>query len=51
MAQTSLPCAAPAIGNAIRDALGHHIKTTPFTPEKVLRVLGTLESSQDGRSL
>jgi CO/xanthine dehydrogenase Mo-binding subunit len=40
--QTSLPCVAPAVGNAIRDAIGVHIHTTPFTPEKLIRALGLL---------
>jgi len=42
MSQTSIPCVAPAIGNAIRDAIGVHIHSTPFTAEKVLRALGKL---------
>lgn len=40
IAQTSIGCVAPAIGNAIRDAIGVHIRSTPFTPEKILRALG-----------
>lgn len=39
IAQTSIPCAAPAIGNAIYDAVGVRLTSTPFTPEKVLRAL------------
>jgi CO/xanthine dehydrogenase Mo-binding subunit len=44
MAQTSIPCMAPAIGNAIYDAIGVRICSTPFTPEKVLRALGKLRA-------
>lgn len=36
LAQTSLPCIAPAVGAAIRDAIGNYVRSTPFTPEKVL---------------
>lgn len=43
IAQTSIPCAAPAIANAIFDAVGARLTSTPFTPEKVLRAMGTLE--------
>jgi CO/xanthine dehydrogenase Mo-binding subunit len=39
MAQTSLPCVAPAIGNAIRDALGWPLRETPFTAQRVLMAL------------
>ena len=42
MSQTSIPCAAPAINNAIRDAIGVHLDSVPFTPEKILRALGKL---------
>lgn len=42
LSQTSLPCAAPAIGNAIRDALGVFVQTYPFTPDRVLRAIGRL---------
>lgn len=44
IAQTSIPCAAPAIANAICDALGVRLYSTPFTPEKILRALGDLQS-------
>jgi CO/xanthine dehydrogenase Mo-binding subunit len=43
MSQTSIPCVAPAIDNAILDASGVHVRSVPFTPEKVLRALGELE--------
>ncbi len=42
IAQTSIPCVAPAIGNAIYDAVGVRLESIPFTPEKILRALGTL---------
>jgi len=42
VAQTSIPCVAPAVANAIFDAIGVPISSTPITPEKVLRALGSL---------
>ncbi len=39
LGQTSLPCAVPALDNAIRDAIGFHVRSTPFTPEKIVRGL------------
>jgi CO/xanthine dehydrogenase Mo-binding subunit len=42
IAQTSIPCVAPAVANAIFDAVGVPITSTPITPEKVLRALGRL---------
>lgn len=44
VAQVSISCVTPAIGNAICDAAGIRLRGTPFTPEKVLRELGTLAS-------
>ncbi|MPZ89792.1 MAG: molybdopterin-dependent oxidoreductase, partial [Nitriliruptorales bacterium] len=35
-----VPAVAPAIGNAIRDAVGTRIRALPMTPERVLRALG-----------
>jgi CO/xanthine dehydrogenase Mo-binding subunit len=50
LSQTSLPCAAPAIGNAIRDAIGQFVNTYPFSPDRVLRTIGVLlESVDDGQ--
>jgi len=46
IAQVSIPCVAPAIGNAIYDAVGVRLRSTPFTPEKVLRALGVLEAKK-----
>jgi len=43
MAQTSIPCLSPAINNAILDAIGVQLDSTPLTGEKVLRALGVLE--------
>lgn len=37
--EMTLPPAAPAIANAIEDAVGVRIKDLPITPEKVLRAL------------
>ncbi|MBM2809320.1 MAG: aldehyde oxidase [Chloroflexi bacterium] len=39
LAQVGIPGPAPAIGNAIYDAIGVRLRSTPFTPEKVLRAL------------
>jgi CO/xanthine dehydrogenase Mo-binding subunit len=39
LSQTSLPCAAPAIGNAIRDAIGAWVRTYPLTPERILAAM------------
>lgn len=46
IAQVSIPCVAPAIGNAIYDALGIRIRSLPITPEKILRALGVLEDER-----
>ena len=46
ISQTSIPCVAPAIGNAIYDAIGVQITSTPFTPEKILRALGKLDPQE-----
>jgi putative selenate reductase molybdopterin-binding subunit len=35
--------AAPAIADAIHDAVGVWMRTWPFTPEKILRAMGTLK--------
>jgi CO/xanthine dehydrogenase Mo-binding subunit len=43
IAQTSIPCAAPAIANAIFDAVGARLTSTPFTPQKVLEAMGELK--------
>jgi CO/xanthine dehydrogenase Mo-binding subunit len=42
IANTSIGCVAPAVGNAIYDAIGVRLTSLPFTPEKILRALGTL---------
>jgi CO/xanthine dehydrogenase Mo-binding subunit len=43
IAQVSIPCVAPAVGNAIFDAVGVRIRSIPFSPEKVLRGLGVIK--------
>jgi len=42
MSQTSIVTVAPAIGNAIYDAIGARVRSLPITPEKVLRALGKI---------
>ena len=42
VAQTTIGGVAPAIGNAIFDAVGVRIMSVPFSPEKILRALGKL---------
>ena len=42
MGQASVSPVAPAIGNAIFDAIGVRIQDLPITPEKILRSLGKL---------
>jgi len=38
---------APAIANAVFDAIGVRVRDLPITPEKILRALGTLESPEE----
>jgi CO/xanthine dehydrogenase Mo-binding subunit len=42
MSQTSIVTVAPAIGNAIYDALGVRVRSLPISPEKILQALGTI---------
>jgi CO/xanthine dehydrogenase Mo-binding subunit len=42
MSQTSITAVAPAIGNAICDALGVRISSVPISPEKILQALGKI---------
>ena len=42
MSQTSIVTVAPAIGNAIYDALGVSLTSLPITPEKILKALGKI---------
>ena len=42
MAQTSIVTVAPALGNAIFDAVGARVRSLPITPEKILRALGKI---------
>jgi CO/xanthine dehydrogenase Mo-binding subunit len=46
LAQVSIPCAAPAIANAIYDAVGVRIRSLPLSPEKILRGLGKIASQK-----
>jgi CO/xanthine dehydrogenase Mo-binding subunit len=48
IANTSIGCVAPAVGNAIYDAVGVRLTSIPFTAEKVLRALGTLPAEGSG---
>jgi CO/xanthine dehydrogenase Mo-binding subunit len=42
LAQTSIPCMSPALNNAILDAIGVQLSSSPLTGEKVLEALGVL---------
>jgi CO/xanthine dehydrogenase Mo-binding subunit len=42
MAQTSIVTVAPAIGNAIYDALGVRVRSLPISPENILRTMGKI---------
>lgn len=42
MSQTSIVTVAPAIGNAVYDALGVRVRSLPITPEKILRAMGRI---------
>jgi CO/xanthine dehydrogenase Mo-binding subunit len=44
ISQVSIPCVAPAVGNAIADAVGVRLTAIPFTPEKILRALGVVSA-------
>jgi CO/xanthine dehydrogenase Mo-binding subunit len=39
MSQTSIVTVAPAIGNAVYDALGVRVRSLPISPEKILRAM------------
>jgi CO/xanthine dehydrogenase Mo-binding subunit len=43
MSQTSIVTVAPAIGNAVYDALGVRVRSLPISPEKILRAMGRYE--------
>ncbi|MBI2370015.1 MAG: xanthine dehydrogenase family protein molybdopterin-binding subunit [Deltaproteobacteria bacterium] len=45
IAESTIACVAPAVGNAIRRAVGVRLRDLPFTTERVLRALAGL---QDG---
>ena len=42
MSQTTIVTVAPAVGNAIYDAIGARVRSLPITPEKILTALGKL---------
>ncbi len=42
MAQTSIVTVAPAIGNALYDAIGIRIRSLPITPEKILKEMAKI---------
>jgi CO/xanthine dehydrogenase Mo-binding subunit len=42
MSQTSIVTVAPAIGNAIYDAIGIRVRSLPISPEKILREMGKI---------
>jgi CO/xanthine dehydrogenase Mo-binding subunit len=42
MSQTSIVTVAPAIGNAIYDALGVRVRALPISPAKILRAMGKI---------
>jgi CO/xanthine dehydrogenase Mo-binding subunit len=42
MSQTSIVTVAPAIGNAVYDALAVRVRSLPITPEKILREMGKI---------
>ncbi|MBI4528248.1 MAG: xanthine dehydrogenase family protein molybdopterin-binding subunit [Deltaproteobacteria bacterium] len=42
MSQTSIVTVAPAIGNAIFDAIGVRVRSLPITAEKILQALGKI---------
>jgi CO/xanthine dehydrogenase Mo-binding subunit len=42
MSQTSIVTVAPAIGNAIYDAVGARVRSLPISPEKILQAMGKI---------
>jgi CO/xanthine dehydrogenase Mo-binding subunit len=42
MSQTSIVTVAPAIGNAIFDAVGARVRSLPISPETILRAMGKI---------
>jgi CO/xanthine dehydrogenase Mo-binding subunit len=42
MSQTTIVTVAPAVGNAIYDAVGARVRSLPISPEKILAALGKL---------
>ena len=41
LGETGLPAVPPAIGNAVRDAIGAAVRSIPLTPERVRRAMRT----------
>jgi CO/xanthine dehydrogenase Mo-binding subunit len=50
MSQTTIVTVAPAIGNALYDAIGARVRSLPITPEKILTALGKLPSAETNSS-
>ena len=46
MSQTTIVTVAPAIGNAIYDAIGARVRSLPITPEKILAALGKIPGKE-----
>ena len=44
--QTTIVTVAPAIGNAIYDAIGARVRSLPITPEKILAALGKIPGKE-----
>lgn len=42
MSQTAVSPIAPAVANAVYEAIGVRVRELPITPDKVLRALGKL---------
>jgi CO/xanthine dehydrogenase Mo-binding subunit len=50
MSQTTIVTVAPAVGNAIYDAIGARVRSLPITPEKILTALGKLPGAEANSS-
>jgi CO/xanthine dehydrogenase Mo-binding subunit len=47
--EMTLPCVAPAVANALYDALGVRIRALPLTPERILRALQNKEARMENK--